>query len=453
VKPVRLFVVDDDPQICSGLNTLLEKEYQVSTFAAGSPALDAVRREPPDLVLLDLGLPDRDGLEVLDEVRAHQVDLPVIIVTGHQEIELAVQAIKRGAFDFATKPLHFEELTVSIRNALHAARLRREVSELHARMLAENVPQLIGQSDSLQDVQELIRQVAISATTPVLILGETGTGKELIARAIHYRSANADRPLVTVNCAAIPAELIESELFGYAKGAFSGASAAGKPGLVEQAAGGSLFLDEVADLGLSAQAKLLRFLENGEFYRVGGTRPVKVQTRVISATNRDLEERIRQNLFRADLFYRLAVVKLRIPALDQRQADILPLARHFLAEFQRAFGKPLEGFAPEAEQCMLQHRWRGNIRELKNAIERGVLVSHGPRVTVRDLGLASAADEGDARVLSEDGLDLQRHLEDIERGYLGMALQRSQGNQSLAARLLHMNHHTFRYRLRKLGLK
>jgi transcriptional regulator with PAS, ATPase and Fis domain len=299
--------------------------------------------------------------------------------------------------------------------------------------------------------------IAQSPDTPILVVGETGTGKELIASAIHYRSPNFKGPLITVNCAAIPKDLIESELFGYEKGAFSGASATGKKGLVEAAGGGTLFLDEVGDLSLEAQAKLLRFLEEGEFYRVGGTTMVRVETRVVSATNKDIGGMIDQERFRKDLYFRLGVIRVEVPSLNERRDDIIPLAEHFLAEFGRKFDKPVTGLDETAREALLDHRWIGNVRELKNCIERGVLTCRGAGLTARDLGLEDAAlastratEDMDLPPVTSEGIDYPNLKRSFERYYIEEALRLAGGNESKAARLLGMNHHTFRYQKKKL---
>jgi transcriptional regulator with PAS, ATPase and Fis domain len=309
---------------------------------------------------------------------------------------------------------------------------------------------------------EFVRMVAKSPDTPILILGETGTGKELIASAIHYRSPNFKGPLVTVNCAAIPRDLIESELFGYGKGAFSGASASGKKGLIEEAANGTLFLDEVGDLSLEAQAKLLRFLEAGEFYRVGETKKLQIRTRVISATNKNLDSLIEKGLFRKDLYFRLGVIKVQVPSLNERRDDIIPLAKHFLMEFGEKFGKEFTSISSQAEKALITYNWVGNVRELRNVVERAVLTGNGPELTVRDLGIEDARQRGLLEGLRHangfppippTGIDLPSVQESLERFYIQEALRMAGGNESKAAMLLSLNHHTFRYRRRKLKIE
>jgi len=370
-----------------------------------------------------------------------------------------VAAIKLGAYDYIVKPIHMDSLMVTIRNAIETIQLRKEVQALQARYLEENIPCFIGESKSIQNVMEFVQLVAQSPDTPILICGETGTGKELIASAIHYKSPNFKGPFITLNCAAIPKELLESELFGYEKGAFSGARDSGKKGLVEEASGGTMFLDEVGDLSLEAQAKLLRFLEEGEYYRVGGTQKLHVKTRVVSATNRDLEAMVEQGGFRKDLYYRLAVIKVEIPSLSSRADDILPIARHFLCEFSGKFGRPFTGIAPEAEQLLRQYDWKGNVRELRNTIERGVLTSKGPCLGASDIRLTAAPEKAADHenlaaglpALTPDGIDLDGVLRSVERQYIDEALKLAAGNESEAARMLSLNYYTFRHRKKKQG--
>jgi DNA-binding NtrC family response regulator len=453
--------VDDDAAIREGLTTALEGTYEVRAFSSGEDATEELARNLPDLMLLDIGLPGRNGMDVLRDARELCPDTLVVMITAHEDVSMAVSAMRLGAYDYIVKPLHLENIELTVRKALETIRLRKEVKILQEKHLIENVPFFIGESDVIRDVTELIGMVAKSATTPVLILGETGTGKELIARAIHFRSANFNGHLVTVNCAAIPKDLIESELFGYEKGAFSSARVSGKRGRVQEAEGGTLFLDEVGDLSLEAQAKLLRFLEDGEFYRLGGTEKLHVQTRVISATNKNVEDLIRRGLFRDDLYYRLGVVKMRVPSLNERRDDILPLAKHFLLKFSRDFGKAFSGISPEASAALKAHDWRGNVRELKNLIERGVLVGKGKELTLQDIGIGCSGKESmleqegyepGYRPLPPEGMDFRSVQESFEKFYIQEALRLAGGNETRAAKLLHMNHHTLRYRRKKLRI-
>jgi DNA-binding NtrC family response regulator len=454
-----IYVIDDEQTIREGIQMSLEEDYQVSVYSEAETAIDAMDGDLPDLVLLDIGLPGMNGIEALAEIKRLSPDILVIMITAFEDINTVISAMKLGAFDYVVKPLHMDGLAVTIQNALETIRLKKEVQALQEKYLEESVPCFIGESNTIQDIMNFIRKVAQSPDTPVLILGETGTGKELIASAIHYRSPNFKGPFMPVNCAAIPKDLVESELFGYEKGAFSGARVSGKKGLIEEAAGGTLFLDEVGDLSLDAQAKLLRFLEEGEFYRIGGTKKIQIQTRLVSATNKDLENMMADELFRKDLYFRLGVIKVQIPSLNDRAEDILLLAKHFMFEFSSKFEKTFNSLSPQAEKALTMHKWTGHVRELKNMIERGVLIGRGPQLDVADLGLTTMpeATESGKKAnqpvfpsLSAEGIDLSAAMESMEKTYIEEALKLADGNESKAARLLKINHHTFRYRRKKL---
>ena len=459
--PYSLFIVDDEDTIRRTLAIAFEGRYRLADFPDAESAVAAARVDPPDLVLLDLGLPGMSGIEAIPVFRAIAPEILIVVITAYEDVKSVVSAMKGGAYDYVVKPLDIDTLEMCIGNALESIRLKKEVQALQERYLRENLPCFIGESNTIRDVMEFVGLLARSPDTPVLILGETGTGKELIASAIHYRSPNFRGPLISVNCAAIPRELIESELFGYEKGAFSGASAAGKKGMVEQAEGGTLFLDEIGDLTPEAQAKLLRFLEEGEYYRVGGTRKLTVRARVVSATNKNLRELIAKGLFREDLYYRLAVARVELPSLTERQDDIIPIALHFLLEFNRKFGRSFSGISRDAREALMQYRWKGNVRELRNFVERGVLVGRGPELTRRDLDLGEENVSVDRRPAPEEilhpllppgGVDLVEAHESLDRHFFGEALRLTEGNETRAAQLLRINYSTFRYRRRKLGI-
>jgi DNA-binding NtrC family response regulator len=460
MTPFSLFLVDDEETLRRTLTIALEGRYRLADFPDAESAVAAARVDAPDLVLLDLGLPGMSGIDAIPVFRAVAPDVLIVVITAYEDVNSVVTAMKRGAYDYVVKPLDIETLEVSIANALESIRLKKEVQALQERYLRENLPCFVGESETIRDVMEFVGRVARSPDTPVLILGETGTGKELIASAIHYRSPNFRGPFIEVNCAAIPRELIESELFGYEKGAFSGASATGKKGMVEEAEGGTLFLDEIGDLSPEAQSKLLRFLEEGEYYRVGGTRKLRVRARVVSATNRNLAERIAKGLFREDLYYRLAVARVELPSLATRRDDILPIASYFLHEFNRKFGRSFRGFSGDAREALLRHSWRGNVRELRNVVERGVLVGEEPELKRKDLGFGEdgiarehdAAEEVLRPTLPPEGIDLAEAHESLDRHYFREALRMAGGNETRAAQLLGINYHTFRYRRRKLGI-
>ncbi|MGD9132026.1 MAG: sigma-54 dependent transcriptional regulator [Desulfobacterales bacterium] len=454
-----IFVIDDEKTIRDGITITLEDDYHIRSFARAEPAIDALKDDPPDLILLDVGLPGMDGIEALRQIKSLNPDILIIMITAYEDVDTVISAMKLGAYDYVIKPLHMDGLELTIRNALDSIRLKKEIQQLQENHLKENIPCFISESNAIQDVMDFVRMVAKSPDTPVLIMGETGTGKELIASAIHYNSPNFKASFATVNCAAIPKDLIESELFGYEKGAFSGAGASGKKGLIEEAVNGTLFLDEVGDLSLEAQAKLLRFLELGEFYRVGGTHKLKIKTRVISATNKDLNKMIEDGLFRKDLYFRLGVIKVQVPALNERPDDIIPLAKYFIQQYSLKFGKRFSEISSEAKNALRAHDWPGNVRELKNLMEAAVLTGKGSVLQLRDLGRlpqnrhpepAGVENMGEPPPLTPEGLDLSARLQSFERLYLQQALKIAGGNESKAARLLNMNHHTFRYRKKKL---
>jgi DNA-binding NtrC family response regulator len=461
-----LVLIDDEKTIRDGISMALDSEYDIRTFAAAEEALEAIRTVPPDLILLDIGLPGMNGIEALARIKDLYPEMLVIMITAYEDVKTVISAMKYGAYDYVIKPIVMGGLRVTIENALESIRLRKEVKQLQENFLKDNLPFFIAKSNEILEVMEFINKAAVSPDTPILILGETGTGKELIASAIHYRSPLFKGPFVTVNCATIPKDLIESELFGYEKGAFSGAGQTGKRGLIEEAAEGTLFLDEVGDLSPQAQAKLLRFLESGEFYRVGSTQKHLINTRIVSATNKDLNNMMELGLFRNDLYFRLGVVTVHVPSLNERRDDIIPLAQHFLIQYSTKFHKKFTRISKEAGKALLEHHWIGNVRELKNLIERGVLIGRGPELTVDDMGikrsvsvksnnipkkaLHSELNSNAYPVIPPEGVDLEKAVQEFEKRYIETALGLSGGNESQAARLLHMNHYTFRYHKKKI---
>ena len=453
-----IFVIDDEDVAREGVTMALKSDYEVQAFASAEAAIDALESESPDLILLDIGLPGMSGVEALKVIKKKHPEIIVIMITAYEDVETVISAMKLGAYDYMVKPLKMSALVASIQVALETISMRKEIQMLHEKYLKENLPCFIGESNAIQDIMEIVKRVAESPDTSILIIGETGTGKELIAKAIHYRSPHFKGQIVSVNCAAIPRELIESELFGYDKGAFTGANASGKTGLVEKAADGTLFLDEVGDLSKAAQAKLLRFLEEGEYYRVGGTMKHRAQSRIVSATNRNLPQMIKDGRFREDLYYRLAVVKIEIPSLNQRPDDIIPIAQNFLLELSRKFEKTFTGISPDAETALQNHTWTGNVRELKNIIELAVLMSDGPVLRAENLDLKNI--HADKPVIQPDnmpvlpslsgsGIDFDSTLESIEKHYFDAALKMVNGNESKAAGLLGLSRDKFRYRRKK----
>ncbi len=448
-----IIAVDDDESITYGIDLALREDYHIRTFRDAESALRSVREKKPDLILLDIGLPEKSGIEALEEIRKISDDILVIMITGFEDVKTVVSAMKLGAYDYVTKPLHMDSLKVNIENALESIRLKKEVQRLQERYLDENGPCLIGESDAIQEMSKIVAKVSKSAELPILIQGDTGTGKELIASSIHYRSPNFKGPFIALNCAAIPRELVESELFGYEEGAFSGASRGGKKGMIEMAKDGTLFLDEIGDLSMESQAKLLRFLEEGTFHKVGGTRQMTAKCRIVSATNKDLKEMVRQKRFREDLYYRLVGINIRVPSLNERRDDILPIAGHFLMEACKRSGKPFIAISAEAEAVLLRHDWKGNVRELKNVIERGVILGEGSELDPADFGLEKEEKESSGQdpllpPITENGVDLQTLQHRIEKHYLEEALRITGGHESNAAKLLGLKISTFHYRLK-----
>ncbi|MCK5542164.1 MAG: sigma-54-dependent Fis family transcriptional regulator [Desulfobacterales bacterium] len=454
-------IVDDEEIIRDGLELILSDEYDISCFVDAESFLAGLENIAPDLVLMDIGLPAMNGIDALNIMKKKRPDLPVIMITAFEDINMVIQSMKIGAFDFIIKPMNPDILEITIKKALSSITLRKEVKILQEKYLKDNQPCFIGKSKNIEDVMDFVNIVAKSPDTPIMILGETGTGKELIAKAIHFRSPVFQGPFIAINCSAFPNELIESELFGYEEGAFSGAKKQGKRGFIEEADNGTLFLDEVADLSLQGQAKLLRFLESGEFFKVGGTTKYKVNVRVVSATNKNLEELMDKELFRKDLFFRLCVVKAKIPSLNERRDDILPLTKYFLYEFNKKFEKNLKEISKDAQVLLLSHKFTGNVRELKNIIERASLIARSDVLTKEDLGLYQkpidvqpiepVPFEEQTCIIPDNGIHLGQLLQSIEKKYMAHALKLCQENESKAARMLSMNHHTFRYKWKKLN--
>jgi two-component system, NtrC family, response regulator AtoC len=398
------------------------------------------------VALVDLRLPDTDGIQVVRDLKAKHADTAVIMITAFGHIESAVSAIKNGATDYLEKPFqHLEKLRISVSRALDEVKARREITRLTKREEGKyRADQLIGESDSTRRLREVIGQLARSEAHTILVHGESGTGKELVAKGLHYESSRRNSPFMEVNCAAITETLFESELFGHEKGAFTDARAT-KKGLMELADRGTLFLDEVGEIALASQAKLLRCLQERSFKRVGGTRDIKVDVRVIAATNRSLDVMVKDGSFREDLFYRLNVIPIAIPPLRERKEDILPLARHFLAEANRTFHKLVKRFAPETEVLLLGHAWPGNVRELKNLVERLVILSTGESIDAHHMPPQfSRLPEGRT---AEETPSEARTLAAIERGYILKVMQQTNGNKSEAAKILGITRQTLRKKL------
>lgn len=451
-----ILIVDDEKLLRITLKTRLEaRGYLTYQAETGAEALRLAAEYDPDLVLLDYQLPDRNGLEVMDTLLQKDRDLPIIMVTGHGSVENAVQAMRRGAVDYLEKPFEFEALFLSVETALETTALRREVRRLR-REASESRGQsdLIGRTSQMQELSSVIDRVARSDPATVLLQGESGTGKNVVARAIHQRSVRAEKPFVTIVCTSLPENLLESELMGHERGAFTDAHTA-KKGQLELADGGTVFLDEVGELPLSLQAKLLHFLEEKSFKRIGGTRDIRVDVRIVAATNRDLRRAVEEGEFRRDFFYRLNIVPIWIPPLRERKADIPLLVDSFVTYFNREFRRTVLGVTPGAMQVLMRHNWPGNVRELRNLVERVMILGAERQISLEDLPVeirdpsAILTDRHGSIRLPENGLD----LEELERSLLIQALERVGGNQTQAGRLLGLNRDQVHYRMEKFGVR
>jgi two-component system response regulator PilR (NtrC family) len=455
----KILVVDDEQSLREVLSIMLKRAgYAVTSVSDGEEAIEQVQKEIFDLVITDLRMPKVDGMEVLRAVKSASPETVVLIITAFATADSAVEAMKQGAYDYLTKPFQVDEVQLIIRNALEKRRLTTENILLKREMASQSsFAQLVGQSEAMQKVFDVVKKVADSKSN-VLICGESGTGKELVARAIHYNSARSALPFVAVNCSAVPETLLESELFGHIKGSFTGAIS-NKAGLFEVANGGTIFLDEIGDTTPTIQVKLLRVIQEREFRRVGGTQDIKVDVRVVAATNKDLEKAVADGSFREDLYYRLDVIPIRLPPLRLRSGDIPLLVAHFLTRFSKESGKPVPTLSPEAMQVLLGHEWRGNVRELENLIERVVAFSTGGTVTEADMRgwlhrtVSPQQQGGIPTDLPDDGLDLEGMINGIEKDLLLKALERTQWVKKKAARLLRLNTRSFRYRLEKYAIK
>jgi len=443
----NVLVVDDERNIRTLVaRVLAPDQIEVQGAGTGSEGIQMADEMSPDLVLLDLRLPDMDGMDVLRTLKNRHPGVAVIIITGFGQIQSAVEAIKVGATDYIEKPFeHLEKLKLAVSRALDEIRAKREIRRLHGLQEKQyGVDQIIGDSEPTRTLRDLIRKVARSEAQTILIQGDSGTGKELVARGLHYESARRDFPFMEVNCAAITETLFESELFGHEKGAFTDAKSA-KKGLMELADRGTLFLDEVSEMSFNSQAKFLRVLQERVFRRVGGTRDIKVDLRVITACNRPLETRVKEGQFREDLFYRLNVIPIHIPPLRERREDTMPLARHFLTESNVRSHKSIKGFTPETERLLLNYPWPGNVRELRNLIERLVILGNSEYLEPQHLPLQFAAQV--VEVPRQEAQQEFRTLAEVERAYINQVMQRVEANKSRAAKILGISRQTLRKKL------
>ncbi|MCK8603676.1 sigma-54-dependent transcriptional regulator [Desulfoferrobacter suflitae] len=456
MNTLDILIVEDEPFQREMLSDFLNREgHRITEAGNGEEALRVLTSSSFDLVLLDFRMPGMNGLEVLQEVKRVNPEIDVMIITAFGTIETAVSAMKAGARDYITKPVDLDELSIVINRTADHRRLIKENQILRQEMKARGVTAdaIRYKSRKMAELINLAGRIASSQAT-VLIQGETGTGKELFARLIHSLSPRAEHPLITVNCAAIPETLIESELFGHEKGAFTGAMQR-RIGRCEQADGGTLFLDEIGELSLPVQVKLLRFLQERELQRVGGERTFKADVRIISATHQDLAARVKEGTFREDLFYRINVVTIKIPPLRERREDIPLLIDHFVGRFARENSRKIDGVSREARDLLIRYDYPGNVRELENIIERAVVISRGSLLGLEDLPFQEALCTDDAITIGQQAREasLQQAIESLERQLIGEALERAAFNQTQAAKLLGLSERMLRYKLKKYGLK
>jgi DNA-binding NtrC family response regulator len=466
----RVLIVDDERLVRWSLRQKCEEwGFAVVEASSGKEALVLADRESPDLVLLDVRLPDVTGIEVLDQLRKNGAAPSVIMITADPQLDDVKAALKLGAYDFVGKPIDFEELQLSIQDALEASTARNQAGEHRTRARGAGYENVVSVSPKMTELMHFVKKVASCEASTILIQGESGTGKDLIAKTIHYESSRHEKPFVAINCSAIPETLIEAELFGHEKGAFTDAKQM-KKGLFEAADGGTLFLDEIGELSPLLQAKLLRVLEDQVIRRVGGLRDMQVDVRVIAASNRDLEKAVREGQFRQDLYYRLAIIAIFIPPLRDRKEDILPLVDFFIERYNRRFKKSVRGITGETRHLLLSHNWPGNVRELKNSIERGMILEEEPYL--RPVYLPFSVGESGGRTMFErttpaeggqmlpNGRMLPRlyipecgtSLEEVEHSMVELAMAQAGGNQTNAARLLDISRDALRYKLKKFGM-
>ena len=451
---MKILIVDDELGLRHTLTLILGNEgHAMRSASSGVEALDMLAKEDADLVLCDVRMPSMDGLSFLDAYRASKGRAHVIMMSAYGDDDDALEAMRRGAYDFLQKPFRADQVLLVVRKAIEREGLRQQVARLSEEIAALRGSQdIVGHSDALQQAIGLARKVAKHRSS-VLITGESGTGKELIARLIHDSGSRSAKPFVAVNCAAIPEQLLESELFGHVKGAFTGA-VEDRRGLFEEADGGTLFLDEIGELPQALQVKLLRALQEGEVRAVGDNASRTVDVRVVAATSRDVDADVRSGRFRADLFYRINVVRIQLPPLRDRREDVPELVRHFIAGFNKRLGLSVQGATPAAMRCLMDYAWRGNVRELENVVERAMVLTDGPRIDAEHLP-HSVRSPGGTPPAGEEELDLsiKRRVEQLERALIERALRQTGGNRTRAAKLLELSHRALLYKIREYGLE
>ncbi len=451
----KILVVDDEYLIRWSLQqNLTEENYEVDVAESGEEALVKVKgKNQPDLVLLDVHLPKMNGLEVLEEIKKYDSSIDVIMITAASDVNTAVTAMKKGAYHYISKPFNLDEVKLTVNKSLEKLRLERELKYIHNQKTKQfGFHRIIGESSATKDIIGIAKKIILSDSTTILLQGESGTGKDLLAQAIHYESRRRDKPFMPINCTALPSELLESELMGHERGSFTDAKGL-KKGLFELADGGTIFLDEIGDMKLELQAKLLRFLEDRKFKRIGGTRDIEVNVRIIASSNKDLIQAMKEKTFREDLYYRLSVIPIKLPSLRERTGDVTMLANFFLRMFSKEFNRKVKGFTKASIEEMKSYHWPGNIRELKNVVERAIILDLNENVTVQCRpckGMDSSSDTGD------DGIDITIppegiSIEEVERKLIKQALGMANQNQTKAAKLLHLTRDTLRYRMKKFG--
>jgi DNA-binding NtrC family response regulator len=452
----RILVIDDEPTLRESLQIALTASgYELKTARTGEEGLELFARESPDLVLLDHWLPGINGDQVLQRIKDANPEIPVIIMTAQGSVDLAVQSMKMGAFDFLVKPFELDQIEALVQKGLERTRLKKELEWLRAQYREKfRSGGIVGASPKMKEILELAEKLAASSDTTVLIEGETGTGKELLAEYLHSLSPRASFPFIPVNCGAFPQELLESELFGYERGAFTGASEKGKAGRLESAEKGTLFLDEVGELPPPAQVKILRVLEEKEYFKLGSVEKKKADVRFIAATNKDLEAGVKNGKFRDDLFFRLNVVRMRVPPLRERQEDVLALFHFFMARFNEQFRKGFLRISPGAEERLLSHPWPGNVRELRNAVERIILLETGDTIQEKHLSFLGAREEEKPDFQAKPVIPPQGViLDEVMKEYIVEALKMKKGNKIQAAKLLGISRSALLYRMEKYGMK
>ncbi|MEW6377606.1 MAG: sigma-54 dependent transcriptional regulator [Thermodesulfobacteriota bacterium] len=452
--PKRILIIDDEENFRHMLSVILKKErYEVETASNGEEGIQKIISSPFDQVLCDIRMPQMDGLEFLRETQKMNVDATIIMMSAYGTVDIAIEAMKLGAYDYISKPFKPDEIILTLRKAEEREQLRKENQQLRRAVEKEySFENILSKNPKMQEIFDVIRKVASYKST-ILITGDSGTGKELIARALHYHSDRSKNPFVPVNCGAIPENLLESELFGHVKGAFTDAIRT-KKGLFEEADGGTLFLDEIGELPATLQVKLLRVLQEGEIRRIGESKPIKIDVRIVSATVKDLIKEVNEGRFRDDLFYRLNVLPIHIPPLRERKEDIPLLINHFIKKYSQSMNKNVMGIDPKALEIMMNYKWYGNVRELENTIERTIVLSDGENIELENLPpeIREFQEEVQLGPLVEEEYSIKKASKMLEANLIKKALRKTKGNHTHAARLLEISHRALLYKIKEYGI-